>query len=170
MNAITELKQGLNEGWKSIIEGWNNLRDRAGGAMTRYRREPVPRSEPGTDDDADPFRLTAPGWGLLAGEVFETKDKVVVRLEAPGMDAKDFELQVDGDLLRVRGEKRSSRESGDGRYRMLECAYGTFERSIRLPTEVVADKASAAYRKGVLRIELPKSESREPRRVSVKVK
>lgn len=170
MNAITELKQGLNEGWKSITEGWNNLRDRAGSAMTRYRREPVPRSETGTDDEVDPFRLTAPGWGLLAGEVFETRDKVVVRLEAPGMDAKDFELQVDGDLLRVRGEKRSSRESGDGRYRMLECAYGTFERSIRLPTEVVADKASAAYRKGVLRIELPKSRSAEPRQVRVKVR
>lgn len=170
MNAITELKQGLSEGWKSIAEGWNHVRERAGSAMTRYRSEAPGSPRAAADPDSDGLPLASPSWGLLLGEVFEDKDRIVVRLEAPGMDAKDFDLQVDGDLLRVRGEKRSSRESGDGRYRLLECAYGTFERSIRLPAEVRADKAAAAYRKGVLRIELPKVETRAPRQVTVKVK
>lgn len=170
MNAITELKQGLSEGWKSIAEGWNQVRERAAEAMTRYHRRPGPRSFAATEVDAEGFPLTSPNWGLLFGEVFEDKHKVVVRLEAPGMDTRDFDLQVTGDVLRVRGEKRSSRESGEGRYRLLECAYGSFERSIRLPAAVKADKASASYSKGVLRIELPKVEAREPRQVKVKVK
>ncbi len=164
MNAMTELKQNLSEGWKSIAEGWSHIRDRAANAVTRYRRD-----APARGGDMDAFQAASPNWGLLAGEVFEDRDKVVVRLEAPGMDAKDFDLQVTGDLLCLRGEKRASRESAQGRYRLLECAYGAFERSIRLPAAVHADKARATYRRGVLRIELPKVESATPSSEKVKV-
>ncbi|HYC37903.1 MAG TPA: Hsp20/alpha crystallin family protein [Usitatibacter sp.] len=168
MNAITELRQGLSEGWRSIAEGWKHVRERASGAMTRYR--PLPARQPAARGDDHELALATPAWGLLFGEVFEDRDRVVVRLEAPGMDVKDFDLQVHGDILTVKGEKRLARESGDGRYRMLECAYGTFERSIRLPAAVRMDKCSARYRNGVLRIELPKLESRAPRAVKVRVK
>ena len=168
MKAIAELKQGLGERWKSIAEGWDHVRQRAGNAMTRYKRDRAPANLPRTDDDD--FLLASPNWGLLAGEVFEDRDKVVVRLEAPGMEEKDFDLTVEGDMLRVRGEKRSQRESGDGAWRMMECAYGSFERSIRLPAEVRVEKAKATYKRGVLRIELPKVEAKSPSRVKVKVK
>lgn len=169
MKAIAELKHGLSEGWKTLADGWSHLRERASHAATRYRRD-ASRGNSSRAEEDDSFALASPSWGLLAGEVFEDKDKVVVRLEAPGMDAKDFDLQVDGGLLRVRGVKRSSRESGDGRYRMLECAYGSFERSIRLPAEVHADKAAASYRRGVLRIELPKAAGGTQREVKVRVR
>ena len=166
MKAIAELKQGLTESWKSLAEGWDHVRQRAGKAMTRYSRDRLPEHPEPIDDD---FWLHSPHWGLLAGEVFEDRDNVVVRLEAPGMDVKDFDLQVEGDVLRVSGEKRSERESNDGAWRMTERAYGAFERSIPLPAPVRVEKAKATYRRGVLRIELPKVEAKQPKRVKVKV-
>lgn len=141
-----------------------DLRHRLADALTRFK----PRF--GRDraaEEGDTGYL--PTWGMLAGEVFEDRAKVVVRLEAPGMTVRDFELEVQGETLHVRGEKRVARESGDGRYQLLECAYGSFERTIPLPAAVRADKAQATYRSGVLRIELPKQRDSEPRRLKVKV-
>lgn len=149
MKAITELKQGLSEGWKSLTQGWQ-----------RFRRERLP--------EVDALPLPA-NWGLIAGEVFEDDDRVVVRLEAPGMEVEDFDLHVYGRVLTVRGEKRSMRESKDGRYSMLECAYGSFERAVELPADVDVDTAKARYRRGVLRVELPKVRSAAPRHRRVEV-
>ena len=122
------------------------------------------------------WKSLAEGWehirardGLLAVEVFEDSGKVVVRMEAPGMDARDFDVQVYGNILVLRGEKRSVQEAGLGTWRMRERAYGTFERAIRLPAEVLAEEAAASYRRGVLRIELPKAKPDAPRHVRVTV-
>lgn len=167
MKAMAGLKQGLSEGWRSLAEGWEHIRQHAGAAMTRYRSERRARSAASASDEA--FPLSTPRWGLLAGEVFEDSDKVVVRLEAPGMDPKDFDVQVYGNILVLRGEKRSVQEAGQGTWRMLERAYGTFERAFRLPAEVRAEEAAASYRRGVLRIELPKANPDAPRHVRVTV-
>ena len=163
---IAEWKRGLSEGLRSFASRWGPARRRDGGPITRYWPSRAPDSRP--LDDAD-FVMRSPNWGLLAGEVFEDRDKVIVRLEAPGIEVKDFDLQVEGQALRVRGDKRSSRESREGAWRLTERAYGHFERVIRLPVPVRGEKASAAYRNGVLRIELPKVEATAPRRVKVQV-
>ena len=110
------------------------------------------------------------GWGVLAAEVFDNEDRVIVRLEAPGMEPDEFRLEVVDDMLVVRGEKQLQRERTEGRYHVTECAYGSFERAIPLPDEVESDKASARYRRGVLRVELPKPATRHSRRIKVKVR
>ena len=165
-NAITELKHELSEGWKSIAGGWHQLRARATDALTRFK--PTTR-KPSAAADADLDVLASPHWGLLAGEVFEDWANVIVRLEAPGLDSADFNVQVVGAELRVTGEKRASRERSDGVYRVMECAYGSFQRSIPLPAPVQADRAEATYRNGVLRVVLPKTEAAKPRRIAVTV-
>ena len=168
MKAFAELKQELQEGWKSIAEGWSHVRERAANALTRFK--PTDRSgAPVQSGEGGLFPLTAPAWAMLAGEVFEDSRRVVVRLEVLGMDAKDFDLQVTDSLLVVRGEKRFSREASEGCYRVLECAYGSFHRTIPLPMAVRADKVEASYRNGVLRIELPKVETAAARPIEVKV-
>jgi HSP20 family protein len=110
------------------------------------------------------------GWGLLAAEVFDDDDRVVVRLEVPGLDTDDFDLQVIDDYLVVRGEKRVVRERTQGRYHVSECAYGRFERAIPLPEEVDSGAASAGYKDGVLRVELPKSTPRRRRTIQIDVR
>ena len=75
--------------------------------------------------------------------------------------------QRNGDLLTVWGDKRIDREATEGRWRVVQCAYGSFRRSVALPVSVKADKTQASYRDGVLRIELPKSDEARARRVAV---
>jgi HSP20 family protein len=117
------------------------LRERASGALTRFTRH---GSALATTDDDD----LDPAWALLAGDVYEDGHKIVVRLEVPGLDKSDFHIQVTRDTLIVSGEKRFEREAGEGRYRVLQCAYGSFQRAIgrqgELPERRTQDRAAQA--------------------------
>jgi HSP20 family protein len=79
------------------------------------------------------------------------------------MEKRDFNIEVEEELLTVSGEKRFERESGEGRYRRFECAYGAFHRSLPLPAAVEPEKATASYRNGILRIVLPKQAPAKPK-------
>jgi HSP20 family protein len=166
MKGMSDFKHGLEEAWHSVTEGWHQLRDRAAGALTHYTPGTPP--SPATEAAPETGQFPAANWALLAGDVFEDDDKVVVRLEVPGMDKQDFDLEVRSDALIVRGEKRVERETQEGRYRLRQCAYGSFHRAIPLPVGVQTDRASASYRNGVLRIEMPKTEQARARRIPVR--
>lgn len=153
---LPDLSQGMGNIWTSVAEGWDRFRQSAAGALTRFK--PGDKSNlPASNEIDDAAWLPGMAWAMLGGDVFEDDKRVVVRLEAPGMSKSDFDLQVAGDHLVVRGDKRFERESGNGRWHMLQCAYGSFQRSVPLPATVVADQARATYRDGVLRVELPKA-------------
>lgn len=158
MATSSDLRRGFGEAWGALVEGWRKLYRRAAGAMTRFTL-----SKRGAGEDT----LRNAGWGLLAAEVCDGGDHVLVRLEAPGMDKQDFDLAVVDGALLVRGEKRMERERNAGRYHLTECAYGRFERLIPLPEPVDDARAKASYRGGVLRIELPKTSARKPRVIAV---
>lgn len=165
MDRLSELRHGLEEAWHSVADGWRHLTERAAGALTRFSPSNKPaETQPPTGE----LTIPAAGWALLAGDVFEDDAKVVVRLEVPGMEKQDFELEVHDDVLLVRGEKRYEHEATEGRYRVRQCAYGSFHRSIPLPAPVVGEKAAASYRNGVLRIELPKAEHARARRIDIR--
>ncbi len=89
--------------------------------------------------------------------------------EIPGLDKDDFKIEVVDDALVVSGEKRFERDSSDGRWRTIQCAYGAFRRVVPLPAPVRADQAKASYRNGVLRVELPKVEPGPVRSVTIDV-
>ncbi len=167
MATLQHFREGMAHAWESIAEGWQHLYRRAASAITRF----VPhREKNGTlTEQGREMAARSSGWGVLATELFDDDNRVTVRIEAPGMELEDFDLEVVDDLLMVRGEKRVSREREEGRYHILECAYGSFERVIPLPAEVEPDKARARYRRGVLQIELPKSSAHRRRTIEVKV-
>lgn len=163
-----DLKHGFSNIWDSMADGWQRLREGAVGALTRFR--PGERSAmPARSEVDDSFYWPSHGWSLLGGDLFEDDQRLVVRLEIPGMDKEDFDIEVQDDLLIVQGEKRFENESTQGRYRLLQCAYGSFRRAVPLPTQVLADQAKASYRDGVLRIELPKAEKSTPRKIALAV-
>ncbi len=164
MKVLEDLKQGVEGVWESVSEGWRRLRGSAAGALTRFK----PGDRSSLPEYVDDY-LPSPGWALLAGDVFEDNRNIVVRLEAPGMEKEDLEIEVREDVLVVRGEKRLARESSEGRYRVMQCAYGTFYRTIPLPGPVVANKAKATYRNGVLKVTLPKTRSTRPRIIDIRV-
>jgi HSP20 family protein len=103
-----------------------------------------------------------------AFDLSETEDKIVVKADLPGVDAKDLDIQIVGNVLTVSGEKKQEREEKDESYHWVERRFGSFSRSIRLPVEVKAEEVEAVYKDGVLRIEVPKVESAKPKKIPVK--
>ena len=169
MATLHQFREGLNEAWDTLIEGWQRLYRRAAGAITRFTAgDEVGKRA--VDEGTREVVMRSSGWGVLAAEVFDDDDKVVVRLEAPGMDKEDFDLTVYGDHLVVRGEKHVETERTDGRFHVTECAYGRFERAIPLPEDVDSSSAHATYKSGVLRVELPKAAHRRRRTIKVELK
>jgi len=164
MSTLENMRRGLGQVRDSLVEGWQNLRDRAAQAVTRF--SPINRGGE-VETREDRVMQRAPRWGLLAAELRETDSDIVVSLEAPGMEGEDFDISVVDDHLLVRGEKRVNKERSEGSYHIMECAYGRFERVLALPAGVDESKARAKYRRGVLTITLPKSQTAARRRISV---
>ncbi|MBK1692252.1 Hsp20/alpha crystallin family protein [Ectothiorhodospira mobilis] len=167
MANMRQLREGIGHAWDSVLEGWQRLYQRASGAITRFRPGAKAGDTHGGDGSDTALPARSSGWGVMAAEVFEGDDQVVVRLEAPGLDRDQFGIEVRGDHLVVSGEKGYQRERTEGRYRIAECAYGRFERAIPLPDAVDADRARARYRNGVLEVELPRSGATGRRRIQV---
>jgi HSP20 family protein len=165
---IDDLRENLGNFWGSVAEGWDRLRHTAAGALTRFRPGDQTRL-PERHEIDDPLHFPAQSWAMLGGDVFEDEQRLVVRLEAPGMRKEDFSIEVRDTTLQVRGEKRFERESSEGRWRVLQCAYGSFQRSVPLPAAVRGEEARASYRDGVLRIDLPKIEPGRPSGVNISV-
>jgi len=168
MNVLTEWKHGLEHAWDSFTEGWREMRERAANAVTRFKPSSDGPPRGGSADDDLPALPLRAGWGLLAADLYDTDDKIVVRLEAPGMKKDDFRIEVQGDQLVIEGDKRYECETSKGRYRMMQCAYGSFRRTVPLPVPVHVERARATYADGVLRIEVPKREEAKPRRIAVR--
>lgn len=159
MAILDPIRRGAEELADTLSEGWEWLRKRSARALTRFRAR---------DDEEDlPVSLRGDRWGLLAADVAELDDEVVVRVEAPGLEERDFSVSVvDGQLV-VRGEKRFERTARHARYHLFESAYGAFERRFALPCEVDEAGARARYRSGVLTVRLPRSEHDRRKRIPV---
>ncbi len=105
---------------------------------------------------------------LPAVDVSESKDAITVKAEIPGMEPKDIDISLSGDVLVIKGEKRQEKEEKEENYHRIERRYGSFSRSLRLPVEVDADKIEAKYEKGVLKVVLPKKEEVKPKQIEIK--
>ena len=94
-------------------------------------------------------------------EVSETKNTVIVEAEMPGMNSKDLDISLNGNLLTIRGEKKQERKTKNGDCYCSERTFGKFSRSVGLPANVKHDsKIKASYKDGVVRIEIPKTETK----------
>lgn len=141
----------LGRTWENLSEGWRELLSRSSDALTHFSHNNKNGAQPENGALA-----TFPRWGLLAGEVEETDEEIVVRVEAPGMEKEDCRITIEDNVLYLSGEKRFKRETHDSTYHVMERAYGAFKRTIPLPRNVDIDKAEASYKNGVMSIRLPK--------------
>lgn len=113
------------------------------------------------------FRPPEMEW-TPAVDVAETPQAVVVKAEVPGMDPKDLNISVTGDVLTVKGEKKTEREEKEESYHLVERSYGSFSRSLILPAAVDVDRIEAKYEKGVLTVTCPKKEEVKPKAIEIK--
>ena len=90
-------------------------------------------------------------------DITETEKEVCVTAELPGLDEKEVDVTLSRGLLTIKGEKREERNENEGEMQRSECRYGMFERTMQLPEYLDADKAKATFKKGVLKVTLPKT-------------
>jgi HSP20 family protein len=112
--------------------------------------------------------ITEGGW-LPSADVHETKKDVVVALDLPAINPKEVSISIVDDRLIIKGERKKEEETKEENYYKSERVYGTFQRVIQLPTEVVGNKAKATYKDGVLKIIIPKSQKAVPKEIKVEV-
>ena len=103
-------------------------------------------------------------------DVLEDKKNIIVKAEIPGMDPSDFDISISDNILTIKGEKKQEKEEKDKNFYMMERQYGTFTRSITLPVEVNEEKVDASYKDGVLKIVIPKVETKKAKTVKIKAK
>jgi HSP20 family protein len=124
------------------------------------------------NNSARGLRGTGNDWRAVTPtiDLAEDEKELVVTAELPGLNEKDFEVTLSGDVLTIRGEKRAEQEEKKGGATYIERRFGSFARSIRLPFEVRDEKVDARYDKGVLTIRVPKPPEvqRVTRRIAVR--
>jgi HSP20 family protein len=110
---------------------------------------------------------SSPDWGLRLN-LAESDNDVTVTAELPGVDPRDVDISVSGNVLTIRGEKKEETEDKRKNYHYVERSYGSFHRSVQLPSYVDPSKVDATYKNGVLTVTLGKHAEAKLRRIAVK--
>jgi HSP20 family protein len=103
-----------------------------------------------------------------AMDVSESDGEVQVKVDVPGIEAKDVKIEVVGDTLRISGERTEEKEEKGDTWHRVERRFGSFSRSVTLPCAVKQNAAKAVYVDGVLTVNIPKAEVVKPHRIPVK--
>ena len=101
-------------------------------------------------------------------DLSETDGALEVRMDIPGMEAKDIDIQVNANVLTVSGERKEEREEKGKTYHRVERGVGAFSRSVTLPCPVKEEAVDAQYKNGILTIKLPRTEEAKTRKITVK--
>lgn len=104
-----------------------------------------------------------------AVDVSETEDAVIVKADLPGVKPENIEINIVDNVLTIKGEKKREVEEKKESFYRVERFYGSFMRSIQLPTEVEIDKVKAQYKDGVLKITLPKKPEEKKKVIKIEV-
>ena len=104
-----------------------------------------------------------------AVDIYEDAQKVVLKLEVPGIEEKDLDIRVENQTLTVKGERKFEAEEKEQNFHRIERRYGSFYRAFMLPTTVDVENVQASYDAGVLKLELAKKPEAQPRQIKVNV-
>ncbi|MBV8225633.1 MAG: Hsp20/alpha crystallin family protein [Verrucomicrobia bacterium] len=118
--------------------------------------------------DGGEEEFTATEWSPPV-DIAEDDKEYTLKAELPGMNKEDIKVSAEGGVLSITGERKIEKEEKHKKYHRIERSYGTFTRSFALPENTSADKVSAEFKDGVLKVHLPKDEKAKPKSVEVKV-
>ncbi|HSB65476.1 MAG TPA: Hsp20/alpha crystallin family protein [Anaerolineales bacterium] len=107
-------------------------------------------------------------WGLSV-DLVENKDDFIVKASVPGIHPDDLDISYSDDTLTIKGEIKEDKETKEDQFHLRERRYGSFMRSIALPTKIKGDEIQASYQNGVVTLRLPKAEEVKPKRIAIKV-
>lgn len=118
-----------------------------------------------------PTAIVAPTMGWVgAADLYETDDSYQLEMSLPGVRPEDVEITAEQNTISIRGEIKRPPEQEEERrtYHIRERRYGTFHRSITLPTPISADQVEATFDNGLLMVRIPKAPEARPRRIQVR--
>lgn len=113
--------------------------------------------------------LTEGGAWAPAVDIYETPGAYVIEAELPGIEPESIDVSVEDGVINLKGERRLEKEAKEENYLRVERAYGMFQRTIRLPSEIDTEGVSASCNNGVLKVSIPRVEPAKPRSIQVKV-
>jgi HSP20 family protein len=102
-------------------------------------------------------------------DIYEDEHQIALKLEVPGMKESDLDIQLENNVLTVRGERKFEKEEKEENFHRIERRYGSFYRSFTIPNTVNPDSVKASYEAGVLKIELQKRAEAKPKQIKVQV-
>jgi HSP20 family protein len=118
-------------------------------------------------NDADAPMTTASF--VPAVDIYEDPQKVVLKLEVPGIEEKDLDVRVENHTLTVKGERKFEKEEKEENFHRIERRFGSFYRAFTLPSTVDTENIQASYNAGVLKLELKKKAEAQPKQIKVNV-
>ncbi|MEA1926505.1 MAG: Hsp20/alpha crystallin family protein [Patescibacteria group bacterium] len=110
------------------------------------------------------------GSFVPVADIYQDKDNVIVEMDVPGIEPEKVDISVENDVLTVSGSREEKKEIKREDYYRKEVRSGSFSRSVILPMKVKGEQAGAEFKKGILKIMLPKAEEVKPKRIEVTVK
>lgn len=102
--------------------------------------------------------------------VVENEKEIRVEAELPGLEEKDVEVTLQDNSLIIKGEKKDTKENKSDNYHVYESSYGSFYRSIPLPSGIDTNKIDAVYKNGVMKITVPKTEEAAKKQKKIEIK
>jgi HSP20 family protein len=102
-------------------------------------------------------------------DIYEDEHKIVLKLEVPGMKESDLDIQLENNVLTVKGERKFEKEEKEENFHRIERRYGSFYRSFTIPNTVNPESVKASYDAGVLRLELEKRAEAKPKQIKVEI-
>ena len=100
-------------------------------------------------------------------DVYEDDSKLSIKMDVPGIEAKDLNIHIDGNLLTITGERKFESEEKKENFRRVEREYGSFSRSFTLPASADADNISANFENGTLRIDIAKRADSRTKQIKI---
>ncbi|MGA2351125.1 MAG: Hsp20/alpha crystallin family protein [Terracidiphilus sp.] len=117
-------------------------------------------------EDDDPVAAAS---FVPAVDIYEDAQKVMLKLEVPGIDQKDLDVRVENHTLTVKGERKFEAEEKEQNFHRIERRYGSFYRAFTLPSTVDTESVAASYNAGVLKLELKKKPEAQPKQIPISV-
>jgi HSP20 family protein len=130
-----------------------------------YAVEPTMQSENPVQEEES---WAGESEGQLTIDVYQTDNDIVIKSTIAGVKPEDLDVSINNDMVTIRGERKNDEKVEGENYYYQECYWGTFSRSVILPVEVIADKAEAAMKNGILTLRLPKADTTKTKRIQVR--
>lgn len=122
----------------------------------------------GSTEESDQNMLAVADWSPSV-DISETDDAYLIKGEIPGVKKEDVKVTVQDGMLTIQGERKMEKEEKNKKFHRVECSYGNFVRSFRMPDDADETKVKAEFKDGMLNVTLPKSEKAKSKSINVSV-